>query len=384
VLGKPSRNLSLLARRQITVSADPRAKSSGALHKALHRAVPSRTAAAFAALAAAADSHPDTTGTCADLALNGCSHRRVLGLDPEVFIAVASFPHSLQSRLADHRSRGSLMPANSSSAVASAAMLPKVATAGAVAAAADESGPTDPKRRRLGRAPPPPPPSGLCLNWAATIPLRARTDRQHKALPQPLPRQLPCQVEQPLQRDAGSDYGGGEGTSSTPAPAAVRDKQVSAFWSDDVASLSGNVARPSDDLTCLSEELAGELEVTVGVLGVKQGATATARLTPATRSRLCKAALFDRWLELPRANCGPAAAHPPKRLLSEATEQAAEQAIECADGDWVNTVQLGTYGACKRRCGRLHHTGREALLAAGPLRHWVLAPEGHGEFSAGS
>ena len=362
----------------IVVSKDPRAASPEAFAHALQRAIPDRASAAQARARAARavvdTSEPDAAalsaaeanaapskkvegqmGTelvSAANALNGCH------AVPTVHVVDATFEASMQSRLAaaaaTHLPAASVVAStdDSSSATLQPTAVPSLAAAAAVVttvpASIDDTtkasvceglqaetsngdnGESRPKKRRkqvqnrpsVARSVP----SGLCINWVATLPFRAIPSKQAK-------NTLPSVA----------------GTVGVKADIPVASG--TATWVAHFQPRGGAVAE--------IPVLAGEVEVTVGASGRRQGAATKgpSATAPATRSRLCKEHLFAQWREGVAADMAGTSPSSTSAITSSSAGSSSAKA---------------TYLACKEACGH----GRRALVtgSAPLIPQWVCTP----------
>jgi hypothetical protein len=315
----------------LVVSADPRAASHGALLAALQRAVPGRVAAARAEARRAGAA---VAGAAAEPADDVCAL-------PAVHVVACAFAASLQARLAALATGGAVTvhPATDDSTVAAATM--PVGSLGLKAEGGDDDEPRQKKRRRKlgGDTSAGPVPSGLCCNWVAALPLRAAPCKR------PMPRPPPSAQQ-----------------------AAAEEEEAGSAAATAVASASAVVVQGVP-----GEALLGEVEVTVGASGRRQGAATKgpAAAAPATRSRLCKERLFEHW-----------------RTLATAEQRGADETSVAADTAATTVAAAeesllpATYLACKQAGGH----GRRALVAgAAPLlAQWVCSPAEYNCFELAS
>ena len=169
-------------------------------------------------------------------------------------------------------------------------------------------------------------------------------------------------------------------------------------------------------------QLVGELEVTVGVIGRRQGASAHS-IAPATRSRLCKERFFEQWLTLHAleqqrqqheqgiGNVGTGRGEEISSPTNLAVQSQNMKCLESNDEKFDNIESSGeishsltfespaglaatiqgaqsppsslTYAQCKERCGALYGAGRAPLRTSccGPLlAAWPFANAAFDDF----
>ena len=171
-------------------------------------------------------------------------------------------------------------------------------------------------------------------------------------------------------------------------------------------------------------QLVGELEVTVGVIGRRQGASAHS-IAPATRSRLCKERFFEQWLTLHAleqqrqqheqgiGDVGTSRGEEMSGPTNLAVQSQNMKCLESNDEKFDNMGSSGkishrhsltfetpagltattqdaqsplsalTYAQCKERCGVLYGTGRAPLRTSccGPLlAAWPFANAAFDDF----
>jgi len=370
LLGLQGSLLSLWLRKplplaSVVVSKDPRAASPGAFAHALQRAIPDRVAKAQArAIAARAvadrsvSEDAEMSAAGADTATIKPGKRRIAPLAFKVEVLTvhvvdASFEASMQSRLAAAAaatlSTATAAPTTdeSSTNTQPTTAPPVVATTTASAMPAKRNDSTEPsvgqglqaetasgvddggirpkKRRKQEQKQPSmarPVPSGLCINWVATMPLRAVPSKQSRKSPLP-----------PVAATSGVETGT-SGVSEVDASLEI-------------------------------EILAGDVEVTVGASGRRQGAATKgpSATAPATRSRLCKERLFAQW----RAGVAAEERSGVESLPSVSDLPASPSVVGSSE-----VPAKTNYLACKEACGH----GRCALVSgSAPLiPRWVCTP----------